>query len=72
MSGEHRVPARGGSTRCSAGPGGMLSGAMRTGATFDDACAQYLRFLEHDRCSWVDPQRPELLIYEPGAAVDCA
>ena len=28
---------------------GTLPGAVRTGATFDDACAEYLRFLEHDR-----------------------
>ena len=28
---------------------GTLPGAVRTGATFDDACDEYLRFLEHDR-----------------------
>jgi integrase len=28
---------------------GTLPGAVRTGATFADACDEYLRFLEHDR-----------------------
>jgi integrase len=28
---------------------GTLPGAVRTGATFADACAEYVRFLEHDR-----------------------
>jgi len=28
---------------------GTLPGAVRTGATFADACAEYLRFLEYDR-----------------------
>ena len=28
---------------------GVLPGLVRTGATFDDACAEYVRYIEHDR-----------------------
>ncbi|MDX6720087.1 MAG: hypothetical protein QOJ63_2341 [Solirubrobacteraceae bacterium] len=42
---------------------GTLPGAVRTGATFDDACAEYLRFLEHDR------QRKPSTIRDAGSIV---
>jgi integrase len=42
---------------------GTLPGAVRSGATFDDACAEYLRFLEHDR------QRKPSTIRDAGSIV---
>jgi integrase len=42
---------------------GTLPGAVRTGASFDDACAEYLRFLEHDR------QRKPSTIRDAGSIV---
>ena len=42
---------------------GTLPGAVRSGAMFDDACAEYLRFLEHDR------QRKPSTIRDAGSIV---
>ena len=55
MGAPRPATTRGGSRRSGSTPvlvrarSGTLPGAVRSGATFADACAEYLRFLEHDR-----------------------